>query len=215
MNMTDHINISALQKSNVIVLDDMTTNSSMVSIIIYTVPGPVVLCIHFLALILLIRDRTFRGSQIYLIGALCCTEIVLSIQVMLRGASFYYKNIMLDVATLFGESAGGLMYFTVMTFLTLDRLVEVKLNLKYPIYCTAKKTIIVLFIAFIISFLLFVGLFIYLVDKTPRNNDWYNWHKFFFLSCYSTSRYFSNYCIYNVYLYIQKTPQKDNYPCER
>ena len=145
--MTDHINISALQKSNAIVFDDMTTNSSMVSIIIYTVPGPVVLCIHFLALILLMRDRTFRGSQRYLIGALCCTEIVLSIQLMLRGTLFYYKNIMLDVAILFGESAGGLMYFTVMTFLTLDRLVEVKLNLKYPIYCTAKKTIIVLFIA--------------------------------------------------------------------
>ena len=137
MNITDNISTSTSQKTNMDASDNINTNSPML-ILIYIVPCPIVLCIHFLALILLKRDRNFRGSQRYLIGALCCTEIVLSIQMMLRGAKHYYPNIMFDVAILFGESAGALMYFFVMTFVTLDRLAEVKLHLKYPIYCTVK-----------------------------------------------------------------------------
>lgn len=199
MNITDHVNISAFQKSNTTVFDDTTTNSSMVSAIVFVVPGPIVLCTHFLALTLLKRDHTFRGSQRYLIDTLCCTEIVLTIQLMLRGASYYYKNIMLDVAILFGESAGGIMYFTVMTFLTLDRFAEVKLNLKYPVYCTTKKTITMLFLAFIISLLLFVGLLIYLVDE---NNDWYNWHKFLF-------SYLVTIIAFITYIYIFKKLRKN------
>lgn len=205
-NITDYINISAFHRSNTTVFDDTTTNSSMVSAIMFVVPGPIVLCIHFLALTLLKRDHTFRGSQRYLIGALCCTEIALSIQLMLRGASYYYKNIMLDVAILFGESAGRLMYFTVMTFLTLDRFAEVKLNLKYPVYCTTKKTITMLFLAFIISLLLFVGLLIYLVDET---SDWYNWHKFLFSYLVTTIQSIFLIIAFITYIYIFKKLRKN------
>ena len=180
MNITDNISTSTSQKTNMDASDNINTNSPML-ILIYIVPCPIVLCIHFLALILLKRDRNFRGSQRYLIGALCCTEIVLSIQMMLRGAKHYYPNIMFDVAILFGESAGALMYFFVMTFVTLDRLAEVKLHLKYPIYCTVKRTITILILAFSITVLLFVGLLIvYLIDKTNLMN-WYYLVLFYYL----------------------------------
>ena len=181
MNITGNISTSTSQKINMNASDNINTNSPMLILLIYVVPCPIVLCIHFLALILLKRDRNFRGSQRYLIGALCCTEIVLSIQMMLRGAKHYYPNIMFDVAILFGESAGALMYFFVMTFVTLDRLAEVKLHLKYPIYCTAKRTITILILAFSITVLLFVGLLIvYLIDKTNLMN-WYYLVLFYYL----------------------------------
>ena len=170
MNITDNINTSTSQKTNITDSDNINTNSSTL-IFIYIMPCAIVLCIHSLALILLKRDRNFRGSQRYLIGALCCTEIVLSIQLMLRGVNHYYQNFMFDVAILFGETAGALMYFFVMTFVTLDRLAEVKLHLKYPIYCTAKRTITILFLAFTISVLVFVGFFtVYFIDKTNLLN---------------------------------------------
>ena len=178
MNITENINTSTSQKTKITDSDNINTKSSTL-IFIYIVPCAIVLCIHFLALILLKRDRNFKGSQRYLIGALCCTEIVLSIQLMLGGVNYYYQNFMFEIAILFGESAGALMYFFVMTFVTLDRLAMVKLHLKYPIYCTAKRTITILFLAFMISVLVFVGLLtVYFIDKTNLLNWCYVLHHY-------------------------------------
>ena len=175
MNGSDKTNMRNFKKSNTAASD----NTQFIAI--YIVPCPIVLCIHFLALMLLKRDRNFRGRQKYLIVTLFCTEMALSIHLMSSGTRHFYENILLDVITLFGGSAVTLMYFFLMTFITLDRLAEVKFNLKYPLYCTAKRTNTLLFIAFAVSFLLFLCLLIiYLVDKTPGKTDWKSWRKFFF-----------------------------------
>ena len=209
MNITDNISNSTSQKTNLNASHNINTNSPIL-ILIYVVPCPIVLCIHFLALILLKRDRNFRGSQRYLIGALCCTEIVLSIQMMLRGARYYYQNIMFDVAILFGESAGGLMYFFVMTFVTLDRLAEVKLHLKYPIYCTAKRTINILFLGFTITVLLFVGLLIvYLIDKTPDKTNLRNWHHVLIYYVLTILQFIFLIIAFITYIYIFKKLHKN------
>ena len=181
MNDSDKISIRNFNKTNTTASENINKHSSIQFIAIYIVSCPIVLCIHFLALTLLKRDRNFRGRKKYLMVALSCTEIVLSIQLMSSGVRHFYKNILFDVVALFGGSAGTLMYFFLMTFITLDRLAEFKMNLKYPIYCPAKRSNTLLFIAFTVSFLLFLCLLIiYLVDKTPDKTDWKNWRIFLF-----------------------------------
>lgn len=181
MNTNDTIDISASLKTNTTASADTNKNFSMLFIIIYIAPCPIVLCIHSLALTLLKRDRNFTGSQKYILRGLCWTEIVLSTQMTLRGIRGYYHNIILNVEILSGETAGTLMYFFVMTFLTLDRLAAVKLNLKYPIYCKAKRTIAGLIITFIISLLLFAGLLItFFVYKNPDKSRLKKWNMFLF-----------------------------------
>ena len=178
MNKTGNINISTSLKTNTTALAETNTDLSMFFIGIYIAPCPIVLCTHYLALTLLKRDHNFRGSQKYLLRGLCWTEIVISIQLMLRGVSHYYQNIILDAEILSGETAGTLMYFFVMTFVTLDRLAAVKLNLKYPICCKAKRAITGLILAFTVSFLLFAGLLliIFFVYKNPNKSRLRKWN---------------------------------------
>ena len=210
MNISDKMNITSFKKTNMTASDNINAQSSIKAIAIYIVACPLVLWIHFLALALLRRNRNFEVRQKYLKVALFCTEIVLSIQLMLRAARYYHKNILLDVAALFGESAGTLMYIFLMTFITLDRLAEVKLNLKYPIYCTAKRTNILLFLAFTVSILLFLGLLtMYLVDKTHNKVNWINWKKFLFRYLLPTLQGVFLIIASSTYIYIFKKLRKN------
>ena len=210
MNISDKINIRTFKKTNMTASDNINAQPSIQFIAIFIVPCPIVWCIHFLALTLLKRDRNFRGRQKYLIVALSCAEIVLSIQLMLRGPSHYYKNILFDVAVLFGESAGTLLYFFVMTFITLDRFAEVKLNLKYRMYCTPKRTNTLLFLAFTVSFLLFLALLIiYLVDKTPDKIIWNSWKMFLFRYLLPTLQGIFLIIASSSYIYIFKKLRKN------
>lgn len=82
-------------------------------IVFYTTLSAVVLCTQLCALILLKRDHNFRANQKYLIGALCCTEIVLLIQFVMKGArsiNALEKSVALDSYIHFGDTVGGLMY---------------------------------------------------------------------------------------------------------
>ena len=210
MNISDKMNITSFKKTNMTASDNINAQSSIKAIAIYIVACPLVLCIHFLALALLRRNRNFEVRQKYLKVALFCTEIVLSIQLMLRAARYYHKNILLDVVALFGESAGTLMYIFLMTFITLDRLAEVKLNLKYPLYCTAKRTNILLFLAFTVSILLFLGLLtMYLVDKTHNKVNWINWKKFLFRYLLPTLQGVFLIIASSTYIYIFKKLRKN------
>ena len=78
------------------------------------------------ALILLKRDHNFRVNEKYLIRALCCTEIVLSIQFVMRGMRLFINpSVGLNLTIHFGGTAGGLLYLFVMTIVTLNRLAEI------------------------------------------------------------------------------------------
>ena len=103
------------------------------------------------------KDRSFRNIQKYLIGALCITEILV-INLLIRGVDQFYPWSGFEIAILFGETTVWLMYFFVMTFITWDRFAEIKLNLKYPLYCNSKEAITLLVITFFISLSLFIFL---------------------------------------------------------
>ena len=63
------------------------------------------------------------------------------------------------------------MYLFVMTILTLDRFAEIKFTLKYPLYCNSKEITKILILAFTISCLFYVGLFINFIINGSKP-DW-------------------------------------------
>ena len=58
-----------------------------------------------------------------------------------------------------------------MTILTLDRFAEIKFTLKYPLHCKTIKIITILILAFTISCLFYVGLFINFIINGNKP-DW-------------------------------------------
>ena len=120
--------------------------------------SPIVLCTHVLALYLLKKDRSLGNIQKYLLETLCVTEVFSVISLLIRGIDQLYSWLGFEIAIFFGETTAHLMYFFVMAFITWDRFAEIKLNLKYPLYCNSKKTKTLLVIAFFISLSLFVVL---------------------------------------------------------
>ena len=143
-------------------------------IIIYIGLWILVLRTQIFALVLLIRDQNFRTNQKYLTGILCCTEMFLLIQFVMKGArpmNELENCVGLDLFIHFGDTVGGLMYLFVMTILTLDRFAEIKFTLKYPLHCNTIKIIALLILAFTISCLFYVGLFINLIINGNKP-DW-------------------------------------------
>ena len=120
--------------------------------------SPIVLCTHVLTLYLLKKDRSLGNIQKYLLETLCVTEVFSVISLLIRGIDQLYSWLGFEIAIFFGETTAHLMYFFVMAFITWDRFAEIKLNLKYPLYCNSKKTKALLVIAFFISLSLFVVL---------------------------------------------------------
>lgn len=142
-------------------------------IIIYIGLWILVLRTQIFALVLLIRDQNFRTNQKYLIGIICCTEMFLLIQFVMKGARSLNElenSVGLDLFIHFGDTI-GLMYLFVMTILTLDRFAEIKFTLKYPLHCNTIKIIALLILAFTISCLFYVGLFINLIINGNKP-DW-------------------------------------------
>ena len=75
-------------------------------------------------LILFKTDHSFRENQKYLNGALCCPQILSLIQFVIRGVHYFInqnKLLILEVE---------LRDYCI----TLDRLAEIKFNLKCPLY---------------------------------------------------------------------------------
>ena len=137
--------------------------------------SPIVLCTHVLALYLLKKDRSLGNIQKYLLGTLCVTEVFSVISLLIRGIDQLYSWLGFEIAIFFGETTVHLMYFFVMAFITWDRFAEIKLNLKYPLYCNSKKTKTLLVIAFFISLSLFVVL---LSIKFITNRELYYYKRY-------------------------------------
>ena len=98
-------------------------------IVFYIVLCAIVLCTQLFALFLLKRDQNFRVNQKYLMGALCCTEIVLLIQFAMRAVRLTNQSFGINLIVHFGGLAGGLMYIFVMTIVTVDRFAEIRFEI--------------------------------------------------------------------------------------
>ena len=73
-----------------------------------------------------------------------------------------------------------LIYLFLMTLITVDRLLEFKLNIKYPLYWTPRRTVLTIVIFLVASFIVF--LFTFISNEFSR----WNYQKMFFLYLYTT-----------------------------
>ena len=125
----------------------------------------VVLLLHGLALILLmtLKNSNIRGSQKLLLITLCVSELIYAV------VDITYKTLQLlyildTISTsfwVFNVITISLLYISVMTLLTIERFLEIYLNIKYGLLCTPRKTKVVLLSTCIICFLAFIpGVFV-------------------------------------------------------
>lgn len=130
---------------------------------VFTIPSALVLLLHSLALVLLfkIKVQNVNGSQKYLLTSLCLVELCLGANSILFSTFKSLEMVtVLEIAEIFDLIPLYLLYLLIMIFITLDRLFEFRLNIKYSLYWSPKKTFYALIIVFSILILVFVCLII-------------------------------------------------------
>ena len=117
---------------------------------------------HIMALRVLInkKQKRLKGNQKMLLITLSVAELtyaVINIGMVLCSLQKFIN--LTDAFFTLNFVSGFWMYWVIMTLITLDRFLEIYLNIKYSILCSSKKTKTVLIIALVISFLLLVPAF--------------------------------------------------------
>ena len=121
-----------------------------------------VILTHIMALRVLInkKQKRLKGNQKMLLITLSVAELtyaVINIGMVLCSLQKFIN--LTDAFFTLNFVSGFWMYWVIMTLITLDRFLEIYLNIKYSILCSSKKTKTVLIIALVISFLLLVPAF--------------------------------------------------------
>lgn len=84
--------------------------------------------------------------------------------------TFTYIDRFQEVLVILIETIIWLMYYLSMIFITIDRLLAICLNLKYPVYCNVQKAKKLLFISCLISAVFFL---VILLLRVLRISDYY------------------------------------------
>ena len=111
-----------------------------------------------LALLISLKQNNVRGSQKFILIALCTTELIYAI------ADITYISLILlrvsDIASkavlVFNVTTLTFFYILVMTLIAIDRFLEIYLNIKYDILWSPQKTKFTLIGAFAICFLSYI-----------------------------------------------------------
>ena len=111
-----------------------------------------------LRLMLKLKASNINGSQKYLLMALCCDELALGVITVLHCVmEFLEKDSAIGyIIFLFDLTSLYLINISVTILITLDRLLEFRLNLKYSLYWSPTKTLRLLFSLVFISIFIFV-----------------------------------------------------------
>ena len=114
---------------------------------------PLALLVQVLGLILLYRRRQVsrNRNQIYILIGLCQTESALGIFNIL-----YMFELLPSRVIIIFEVYISILYYSFMILLTSDRFLVFYLNMKYPIYCTPKKFLKVVFAVVAVPMILFL-----------------------------------------------------------
>ena len=116
----------------------------------------VVIFVHVIAIRMLISVKTnnVRGSQKLLLLVLCVTELTFSIlDINNKGLHLLEYTEYRYIWWMFSISSAVIMNMFVMTLITIDRFMDIYLNIKYDIHWYAKSTKIALTAAFVVSLL--------------------------------------------------------------
>ena len=114
--------------------------------------------LHLTGLVLITRakDRNINGNQKYLIIALSLTELAFVTSSIIFESIFYVSGSRTEKVglcfSLYNSVAVGIIYYFVMFAITLDRFLELRLNIKYHLYWNKKRTKNTLFcVSFIVN----------------------------------------------------------------
>ena len=133
-------------------------------IIIIIILDLAVVSAHILALKLMIsiRRSSIHGSQRLLLIALCITELTYALVDIARQSCKMMRlpRLSEQAIWLFNATCITFLYIIIMTLITIERFLEIYLNIKYNIVWSPRKTRIVLFVAATLCFLLFIVLFL-------------------------------------------------------
>ena len=136
---------------------------------------------HLLALTLLfkLKEDNLSGTQKYLLVSLCLTELTLGVESIIFICSTTFIHIKVartikEVSHIFSLTPLMQIYFSIMILITLDRLLEFRLNIKYSLYWSPKKTLITLLVIVSTSlstfiFVLVVRRFYYFTSDSYEN----------------------------------------------
>ena len=130
---------------------------------------PLLLCINFavivthviaLTLLFKLKGDNLNGSQKYLLISFCLTELTLGIySVLISSITFVniqHTKTIEETLLIFLLTPLSLIYFLVMILITLDRLLEFRLSIKYSLYWSSKKTLVALLFIISISMSIFI-----------------------------------------------------------
>ena len=139
----------------------------------------VVLVIHIYALILLYRRTHFarNKNQIFLLKALCQTEItvamknILHVTVVLLNTELIWLVDFIVWFSRFLNICLSILYHCFMSFLTLDRFFIFYLNLKYPVSLTSRKVARCIYMVVLVTIL--ISLILVLSSNFKENNYQY------------------------------------------
>lgn len=138
--------------------------------------------ISTLTILFKIKVDNLKGSQKYLMVSLFIIELALGVAALALSITSILDTqnkierflVCLDLTFLY------LIYLFLMTLITVDRLLEFKLNIKYPLYWTQRRTVFTIAIFLVLSLIVFLFTFI-----SNELNRW-NYQKIFFLYLYAT-----------------------------
>ena len=108
--------------------------------------GIIISILHLTGLVLLTKteDVTVNGNQKYLIIALSLTEMTSIVLSVIRESIFYATGNKKDTiglyVTLYSMIVIPIMYYFIMFVITLDRFLELRLNIKYHLYLNKSRT---------------------------------------------------------------------------
>ena len=135
-----------------------------IAFIIVIILDVVAVLIQTLALTLLIslKEGIVKRNQRLLLVTLCVTEFVYAVAGIAKACCILLdiQNVITLAIFLFHGTALTFFLIFIMIMITVDRFLEIYLNIKYSIYWSVRKTNVVLIVALLMCCLLFIPLFI-------------------------------------------------------
>ena len=129
-----------------------------------------VTALHIFALVLIfkVKKNNLMGNQKYLIAGLSIAEMLYGVIKCTKDALLFYNIGGEDTDTILQHltiTATFTNYILLMTFITLDRMFVIRLNIKYSLYWSPKKTFILIAVTLLFSAFTFICFLVVFLTK--------------------------------------------------
>ena len=166
---------------------------------------PSIIVIHTVAFVFLKRTSKRYKNQIIIITLLCIFELAGAVLLISYGIFDYFvSSFVADIILCFIEIFIMLNYYFMMLLLTIDRFLVFYLNLRYQLYVSSSKTLKLISLVTIVSFLASV---IFAVLMSTHAIIWSQFYNLQFLLCLIFDTGYICFFI-GVYSFIYRTYRK-------